>query len=39
LWWHKVDPRTGSVAFYEDLVGYAAHVRFADGIDLVELAK
>jgi hypothetical protein len=31
--------RAGSVAVGEDLVRHAAHIRFADGVDLLQLAE
>src|SRR5260370_23579414 len=35
----ELNPRTGSVAVDKDLVSHAAHIRFADGVDLFQLAK
>ena len=35
----ELDSCAGSIAVNEDLVGYATDIRFADGVDLLQLAE
>jgi hypothetical protein len=36
---NELNPRTGSVVVGEDLICYAAHIRFVDRIDLFQLPE